>query len=57
MLLDGSAERPWSPTEQRVNKLVFIGRNLDRSQLEAGFRACLVPCSAARPGPWRWPIG
>jgi G3E family GTPase len=43
MLLDGSAERPWSPTEQRVNKLVFIGRNLDRSQLEAGFRACLVP--------------
>jgi hypothetical protein len=22
--------------------MVFIGRNLDRAELEAGFRACLV---------------
>ncbi len=41
MLLDGSADRPWRDDEPRVNKLVFIGRNLDRSALEAGFRSCL----------------
>ncbi len=42
MLLDGSADRPWREGERRVNKLVFIGRNLDRAALEADFRSCLV---------------
>jgi G3E family GTPase len=32
----------WRPDEPRVNRLVFIGRNLDRAALTASFRACLV---------------
>ena len=34
--------RPWLPGEKRENRLVFIGKNLDRAQLEADFRACLA---------------
>ncbi|KAG1668150.1 hypothetical protein FOA52_005142 [Chlamydomonas sp. UWO 241] len=35
------AGRPWAPGEARVNKVVFIGKNLDREELSAGFKACL----------------
>ncbi len=35
------AGRPWKDGEARVNKLVFIGKNLDRAELTASFRACL----------------
>jgi G3E family GTPase len=42
MLLDGQADRPWADGEPRTNRLVFIGRNLDRAELERSFRACLV---------------
>jgi len=42
MLLDGQADRLWRDGESRTNRLVFIGRNLDRSELEASFRSCLV---------------
>ena len=42
MLFDGKFDRPWDPGEERRNNFVFIGRNLDRSALEAGFKACLV---------------
>ncbi len=42
MLLDAQPDRPWKPTEPRINKLVFIGRNLDRAELQRGFRSCLV---------------
>ena len=41
MLLDGRPERPWGAA-RRENRLVFIGRNLDRNALENGFRRCLV---------------
>ncbi len=41
MLFDGRPDRPWG-NEKRQNKMVFIGRNLDRAALEEGFRACLV---------------
>ena len=34
--------QPWQLGEKRVNKLVFIGRNLDREQLRAGFQACII---------------
>ncbi|KAK3235221.1 hypothetical protein CYMTET_54548 [Cymbomonas tetramitiformis] len=37
----GPALSPWKPDEKRVNKLVFIGRNLDRAALEEGFKNCL----------------
>jgi G3E family GTPase len=41
MLIDGANGGPWGD-RKRVNKLVFIGRNLDRAALNAGFRGCLV---------------
>ena len=41
MLIDGRPGRPWG-TDPRTNKLVFIGRKLDRAELEAGFRRCLA---------------
>jgi G3E family GTPase len=41
MLFDGRADRPWG-MELRHNKMIFIGRNLDREAIEAGFRACLA---------------
>ncbi|KIY93116.1 hypothetical protein MNEG_14847, partial [Monoraphidium neglectum] len=37
--------RPWAPDEKRVNKVVFIGKNLDRKELTDGFNACLVAAS------------
>ena len=42
MLFDGQPDRAWKPGEQRVNKMIFIGRNLDRDELNSRFRACLV---------------
>jgi len=38
---DGSVA-PWREGEARTNKLVFIGRNLDRSDLDQSFRACIA---------------
>ncbi len=42
MLFEGKADRPWKPEEERKSQLVFIGRNLDREALNAGFRRCLA---------------
>ncbi|MGE3361780.1 MAG: GTP-binding protein [Acidimicrobiia bacterium] len=42
MLLDGASGWPWQAGEVRRNRLVFIGRNLDRDALDRGFRSCLV---------------
>jgi hypothetical protein len=33
----------WGPNEKRTNKIVFIGRNLDREGLTSSFEACLLP--------------
>ncbi len=40
MLIDTAAGAAWGADEQRVSRMVFIGRNLDRGELEAGLRAC-----------------
>ncbi len=42
MLFDGQPDRAWRTDETRVNKMIFIGRNLDRDDLNSRFRACLV---------------
>jgi len=42
MVFDGQLERPWSADAVRRSRLVFIGRNLDRSELEAGFESCVA---------------
>mmetsp|Transcript_20671 Transcript_20671/g.48594 ORF Transcript_20671/g.48594 Transcript_20671/m.48594 type:complete len:360 (+) Transcript_20671:301-1380(+) len=39
---DDGVGRPWKDGEARTNRLVFIGRNLDRETLEARFRECLA---------------
>jgi G3E family GTPase len=37
------AKNPWTvPVAERVNKLVFIGRKLDRAELQAKFEACMA---------------
>jgi G3E family GTPase len=41
MLLDGTSGAAWGD-EPRNNRLVFIGRNLDRDSLEEEFQLCLV---------------
>ncbi len=41
MTFDGRPEQPWGDRVRR-NRLVFIGRNLDRGELEAGFESCVV---------------
>jgi G3E family GTPase len=41
MLFDGKVDKPWGKTP-RTNKLVFIGRNLDREALTEGFKSCLA---------------
>jgi len=41
MLFDGKADRPWG-SDPRHNALIFIGRNLDRAELNEGFQQCLA---------------
>ncbi len=41
MMFDGRLERPWGAAP-RSNTLVFIGRNLDRQELEAGLESCVA---------------
>ncbi len=41
MLIDAANGGPWGG-RPRGNKIVFIGRNLDREALNAGFQACLA---------------
>lgn len=42
MLFDGRPDRAWKNNETPKNELVFIGRNLNESQLKTDFRQCLV---------------
>lgn len=42
MTLDGRPGKPWKPNETKTNELVFIGRNLQESQLREGFLTCIV---------------
>jgi len=41
MMFDSKLERPWGRTP-RSNSLVFIGRKLDRKEIEAGFESCVA---------------
>jgi len=43
MLFDGNFMGEWAEGQERVSKFVFIGKDLDRQELEAGFRACVAP--------------
>jgi G3E family GTPase len=37
MILEGDLQREWKPGEERLSRMVFIGRNLDEAKLRAGF--------------------
>jgi G3E family GTPase len=41
MMFDAQSERPWGDAP-RTNSLVFIGRGLDRAELEAGFESAVA---------------
>ncbi|TPK65558.1 GTP-binding protein [Mesorhizobium sp. B2-4-19] len=40
MLLEGDHQRPWKADEERISRLVFIGRNLPKDIIERGFMGC-----------------
>jgi G3E family GTPase len=40
MVLDGDLQRDWKPDEKRTSKIVFIGRDLKKDEIEKGFMAC-----------------
>jgi len=42
MQFEGIAGKVWAKEEQRINKLVFIGKNLDKETMEEQLRECLV---------------
>ena len=37
MILDGDHQRPWKEGEERVSRIVFIGRNLPEEKIRQGF--------------------
>jgi G3E family GTPase len=42
MILDGDLQRDWNDDEPRTSRLVFIGRDLDKQMLRAGFESCIA---------------
>ena len=42
MLFDAISDRKWKPEEKRCNKMIFIGKNLNREELEKGIKSCAV---------------
>jgi G3E family GTPase len=42
MVLEGEYDRRWHPDEAPTNRMVFIGRDLERAEVEQGFAGCLV---------------
>jgi G3E family GTPase len=40
MIIEGDTQRDWREDEPRTSRIVFIGRNLDRAELETAFTAC-----------------
>jgi len=42
MIFGGQPQGEWKEGQPRRNRMVFIGRNLDRAELEGGFRATLA---------------
>ncbi|HET9917712.1 MAG TPA: GTP-binding protein [Candidatus Binatia bacterium] len=42
MLFEGRPGRGWAATEERINRLVFIGRNLNKDKITQGFMSCIT---------------
>ncbi len=41
LLFEGRPGRQWAPGEERINRLVFIGRDLDGEKITRGFKDCI----------------
>jgi len=42
MILDGDHQRAWGKDEQRLSRLVFVGRNLPEEKIRTGFESCVA---------------
>ncbi len=42
LLFEGRPGRAWAETEERMNRLVFIGRNLNKEKITQGFMNCIT---------------
>jgi G3E family GTPase len=42
MMFEGMPDREWKPEEERISKMVFIGRDLDEGVIREGFEHCVV---------------
>jgi G3E family GTPase len=42
LLFEGRPGRSWAPDEERINRLVFIGRDLDADKITEGFKNCIA---------------
>ena len=42
MILDGDHQRAWKEGEERISRIVFIGRNLPEEKIRAGFESCIA---------------
>ena len=42
MILDGDHQRKWKEGEQRVSRIVFIGRKLPEEKIRKGFESCIA---------------
>ena len=40
MILDGDHQRPWKEGEERLSRIVFIGRDLPEEKIRQGFESC-----------------
>jgi G3E family GTPase len=42
LLFEGRPGRAWAEDEERLNRLVFIGRDLDKDKITRGFMSCIT---------------
>ncbi len=42
LLFEGRPGRAWAADEERLNRLVFIGKELDAEKITSGFQACIT---------------
>jgi G3E family GTPase len=49
LLFEGRPGRRWSEEEERLNRLIFIGRELDQEKITQGFRNCITTDGESAP--------
>jgi G3E family GTPase len=54
---EGRPGRPWSAGEERINRLIFIGRALDRDKIAEGFEGCFYTAGSRDPATDADPFG